>query len=72
MEKVKQVELSLHTIYQTSEDVVAREIEGRSSHSPGRRIGTWRTLYTLNETGKMIWDRLDAGTLWPQSPPPGR
>ncbi len=61
MEKVKQVELSLHTIYQPSEDVVAREIEGEIIIIPlAAGIGDMEDeLYTLNETGKMIWDRLD-------------
>ncbi|HNR69686.1 MAG TPA: PqqD family protein, partial [bacterium] len=42
-------------------DVVAREIEGEIIIIPlAAGIGDMEDeLYTLNETGKMIWDRLD-------------
>jgi len=58
---VKEIELTLQTIYQPSEDVVAREIEGEIIIIPlAAGIGDMEDeLYTLNETGKMIWDRLD-------------
>lgn len=54
-------EISLKKVYQPSEDVVAREIEGEIIIIPlAAGIGDMEDeLYTLNETGKMIWDRLD-------------
>lgn len=44
-----------------SEDIVAREIEGEIIIVPlTSGIGDMEDeLYTLNETGKAIWDRLD-------------
>lgn len=51
----------LDAIYAPSEDVVAREIEGELIIVPlAAGIGDLEDeLYTLNETGKTIWDRLD-------------
>lgn len=48
-------------IYAPSEDVVAREIEGELIIVPlVAGIGDLEDeLFTLNETGKAIWDRLD-------------
>ena len=53
--------VELETIYVPSEDVVAREIEGELVIVPlFSGIGDMEDeLYTLNETGKAIWDRLD-------------
>ncbi len=51
----------LDAIYVTSEDVVAREIEGELIIVPlVAGIGDAEDdRYTLNETGKAIWSRLD-------------
>ena len=53
--------LTLDTICASSEDVVAREIEGELVIVPlAAGIGDNEDeLYTMNETGKAIWDRLD-------------
>lgn len=47
--------------YRTSEDVVAREIEDEFLLVPiASGIGDMEdALYTLNETGRLIWHRLD-------------
>jgi len=54
-------EVTLQTVCVPSEDVVAREIEGEIIIVPlVAGIGDADDeLYTLNETGKAIWDRLD-------------
>jgi hypothetical protein len=54
-------EAHLDRVYQPSEDVVAREIEGELIIVPlVAGIGDMEDeLYTLNDTGKAIWDRLD-------------
>jgi hypothetical protein len=53
--------LALDAICVPSDDVIAREIEGKIIivvFAPG--IGDMEDkLYMLNETGKAIWDRLD-------------
>ena len=51
----------LSKIYVPSEDVVAREIEGEIIIVPlSSGIGDIEDeLFTLNETGKTIWDTLD-------------
>lgn len=53
--------IQLNKIYIHSEDVVAREIEGELIIVPlVSGIGdTEDELFTLNETGKAIWDKLD-------------
>ena len=53
--------ITLQSICAPSEDVVAREIEGELIIVPlAAGIGDMEDeLYTLNETGKAIWDRLD-------------
>ena len=53
--------VTLDATYAPSEDVVAREIEGEIIIVPlVAGIGDMEDeLYTLNETGKDIWDRLD-------------
>ena|SRR3990172_2211340 len=55
------MELGLDAICTPSEDVVAREIEGELIIVPlAAGIGdTDDDLYTMNETGKAIWSRLD-------------
>ena len=54
-------EVTLDTICAPSEDVVAREIEGEIIIVPLiAGIGdTDDELYTLNETGQAIWQKLD-------------
>jgi hypothetical protein len=51
----------LNAIYTPSEDIVARNIEGELIIVPlVAGIGDMEDeLYTMNETGKAIWDRLD-------------
>ena len=55
------MELGLDAICTPSEDVVAREIEGELILVPlAAGIGDAEDdLYTMNETGKAIWTRLD-------------
>ena len=57
------VEIDLNGIYVPSEDVVAREIEDEFILVPiASGIGDLEdALYTLNETGREIWERLDHG-----------
>lgn len=56
-----ETQVTMDTICAPSEDVVAREIEGELIIVPlVAGIGdTDDELYTLNETGKAIWSRLD-------------
>jgi hypothetical protein len=56
MKKIK-----LSAVYKPSEDVVAREIEGELIIVPiSSGIGNMEDeLYTLNETGRAIWKKLD-------------
>lgn len=53
--------ITLQSICAPSEDVVAREIEGELIIVPiAAGIGDMEDeLYTLNETGKAIWGKLD-------------
>lgn len=53
--------IRMEAVYLPSDDVVAREIEGELIIVPlVAGIGDLEDeLYTLNETGKAIWDRLD-------------
>ncbi len=53
--------ISLDIIYAPSEDVVAREIEGEIIIVPiTSGIGDLEDeIFTLNETGRAIWDKLD-------------
>ncbi len=55
------MELSLDAIYTPSQDVVAREIEGELIIVPiATGIGDLdEELYSLNDSGKAIWARLD-------------
>lgn len=57
-------EIFVENIYMCSEDVVAREIEGELIIVPlVAGIGDLEDeLFTLNDTGKAIWDRLDGKT----------
>ena len=54
-------EIRMEAAYIPSEDVVAREIEGELIIVPlAAGIGDLEDeLYTLNETGKVFWARLD-------------
>ena len=54
-------EITLESICKPSEDIVSREIEGELIIVPiTSGIGDMEDeLYTLNETGRAIWDRLD-------------
>lgn len=53
--------ISLSSVYFLSEDVVARNIEGELIIVPLTfGIGDMdEGIYTLNETGKAIWEKLD-------------
>lgn len=53
--------IDLNKIYGPSEDIVVREIEGEIVIVPlAAGIGDIEDeLYTLNETGRAIWDRID-------------
>ena len=55
--------ISLNNIYDISEDIVAREIEGELIIIPlVAGIGDLEDdLYTLNDTGKEIWNNLKEG-----------
>ncbi|NTV32122.1 MAG: PqqD family protein [Deltaproteobacteria bacterium] len=55
------VEARLDAVYAPSEDIVARSIEGELIIVPlVAGIGDFEDeLYSLNETGKAVWDRLD-------------
>jgi Coenzyme PQQ synthesis protein D (PqqD) len=55
------VKARLDAVYAPSEDIVARRIEGELIIVPlVAGIGDLEDeLYTMNETGKAIWDRLD-------------
>jgi hypothetical protein len=55
------MEINLDKVYSPSDDVVAREIEGELIIVPlVAGIGDLEDeLYTLNESGKEIWNRLD-------------
>ena len=55
------VEARLDAVYAPSEDIVARSIEGELIIVPlVAGIGDLEDeLYSLNETGKAVWDRLD-------------
>jgi coenzyme PQQ biosynthesis protein PqqD len=54
-------EVDLDAVYLPSEDIVAREIEGEIVIIPlVSGIGDMEDeLYTLNETARAIWERLD-------------
>jgi len=56
-----QAGIELNRVYAVSDDVVAREIEDELIIVPlAAGIGDMEDdLYTLNEQGRAIWDRLD-------------
>ena len=53
--------IAMEDVYKPSDDVVAREIEGEIIIVPlVAGIGDMEDeLFTLNDTGKAIWDQLD-------------
>ena len=56
--------MNIDAVYAVSDEVVAREIEGELIIVPlTSNVGDMEDeLYTLNETGKDIWHRLDGKT----------
>ena len=56
-----QVKVSLDAVYAPSEDVVAREVQGEFIIVPiTSGVGDLEDeIFSLNETGKAIWDKLD-------------
>lgn len=56
--------IRMEAVYIPSDDIVAREIEGELIIVPlVAGIGDLEDeLFTMNETGKAIWDRLDGDT----------
>ena len=56
-----EVKVSVDTTYVPSKDVVAREIQGELIIIPiASGIGDLEDeIFTLNETGRAIWDKLD-------------
>ena len=56
--------IRMEAVYAPSDDIVAREIEGELIIVPlVAGIGDMEDeLFTVNETGKAIWDRLDGDT----------
>ena len=59
-----EVKVDINGVYAPSEDVVSREIEGELLIVPlVSGMGDMEDeLYSLNETGRDIWDRLDGKT----------
>jgi len=57
-------EVNIDSIYAISDEVVARDIEGHLVIVPlTSNVGDMEDeLYSLNETGRDIWDRLDGKT----------
>ena len=55
------INIALTDIYQPSDDIVSREIEGENLIIPiAAGVGDMEDeLYSLNEFGKVIWDKLD-------------
>ena len=53
--------MDFSNVYAPSDDVVVREIEGENLIIPiASGVGDMEDeLYSLNESGKVIWDRLD-------------
>lgn len=54
-------EISLDRVYTPSKDIVARDVMGELIIVPlASGIGNMEDeIYTLNDTGRAIWDRLD-------------
>lgn len=58
---MEEMKADVNTVYAPSDDVVAREIEQELIIVPlAAGIGDMEDeLYTLNEVGKVVWNRLD-------------
>jgi hypothetical protein len=56
-----EIKISINAVYKASDEVVAREIEGELIIVPlTSGIGDMEDeLFTLNETGRAIWSKLD-------------
>jgi hypothetical protein len=56
-----EIKINLSSVYKTSEEIVVREIEGELIIVPlTAGIGDMEDeLFTLNETGRAIWGKLD-------------
>lgn len=56
------IKVSLDSVYAKSKDVVAREIQGEFIIIPItaglQNLG--EAIYTLNETGRSVWNKIDA------------
>jgi hypothetical protein len=65
MVKLMETEIDLNSAYLPSEDLVARDIEGELIIIPlTSGIGDAEDeIYTMNETGRAIWERLDGRSL---------
>jgi hypothetical protein len=63
--KLMETEIDLDSAYLPSEDLVARDIEGELIIIPlTSGIGDADDeIYTMNETGRAIWERLDGQSL---------
>ena len=57
-----ETKITLNSIYKPSEDVVAREVQGELIIIPiTSGVGDLEDgIFTLNETGRAIWDKLDS------------
>jgi len=64
VQKGNYYKMNINAVYVVSDEVVAREIEGELIIVPlTSNVGDMEDeLYTLNETGKVIWQRLDGKT----------
>ncbi|MFH1202019.1 MAG: PqqD family protein [Candidatus Omnitrophota bacterium] len=56
-----ELKVNLDSVYAPSQDVVAREIHGEFIIVPitSAAAGLDEEIFTLNDTGKAIWDKLD-------------
>ena len=56
-----ETKINIKNVYKPSEDVVARDIQGELIIVPiASGVGDLEDeIFTLNETGRLIWDRLD-------------
>ena len=56
-----ETKINIKNVYKPSEDVVARDIQGELIIVPiTSGVGDLEDeIFTLNETGRLIWDRLD-------------
>lgn len=55
------IKVDLNSVYKSSEDVVVRDIQGELIIVPiTSGVGDLEDeIFTLNETGRAVWDRLD-------------